>query len=47
MTLQTVFNNGSSNGLIGSIPKGGHKLPNSTVGDNALVLIILSLLLSN
>lgn len=32
----TVFNKGSSKGLIDSIPNGGHFAPNSTVGDNAL-----------
>jgi hypothetical protein len=32
----TVFNKGSSKGLIESIPKGGHLAPNSTVGDKAL-----------
>ena len=31
----TVFNKGSSNGLIASIPSGGHWAPNSTVGDKA------------
>lgn len=36
MTLKTVFNNGSSKGLIAFIPKGGHCAPNSTVGDKAL-----------
>ena len=32
----TVFNNGNSNGLIASIPAGGHEAPISTVGDKAL-----------
>lgn len=36
MTRYTVFNKGNSNGLIASIPKGGHIAPNSTVGDKAL-----------
>lgn len=31
-----VFNKGSSNGFIASIPKGGHFAPNSIVGDKAL-----------
>lgn len=31
-----VFNNGTSNGFIADIPTGGHTLPNSTVGTNAL-----------
>lgn len=33
----TVFNKGNSKGLTGSIPKGGHWAPNSTVGVKALV----------
>lgn len=37
MALLTVFNKGSSNGLIALIPRGGHWAPSSTVGDNALV----------
>lgn len=32
----TVLSKGNSNGLIASIPIGGHWAPNSTVGDNAL-----------
>lgn len=32
----TVFNKGNSKGLTGSIPKGGHWAPNSTVGVKAL-----------
>ena len=32
----TVFNKGSSKGFTGSIPKGGHWAPNSTVGVRAL-----------
>jgi len=32
----TVFNKGNSKGFIGSIPKGGHWVPNSTVGVKAL-----------
>jgi hypothetical protein len=31
-----VLSNGSSKGFTGSIPKGGHCAPNSTVGVNAL-----------
>ena len=31
-----VIKRGNSKGLIGSIPKGGHWAPNSTVGVNAL-----------
>ena len=32
----TVFSKGTSNGLIGSIPIGGHWAPNCIVGDKAL-----------
>jgi hypothetical protein len=32
----TVFNKGNSKGFIGSIPIGGHWLPNSIVGVKAL-----------
>ena len=32
----TVLRRGNSKGLIGSIPKGGHCAPSSTVGVNAL-----------
>lgn len=31
-----MFSKGNSNGLMLSIPRGGHFAPNSTVGDNAL-----------
>ena len=30
-----VLSNGISKGLSGSIPAGGHEVPNSTVGDKA------------
>lgn len=36
MVQKTVFNKGSSKGLIALIPNGGHWAPNSTVGDKAL-----------
>ncbi len=38
MALLTVFNKGNSKGLTATIPRGGHRPPNSTVGDKALEL---------